>query len=1135
MATSFRYIGRPVPIDDGLQKAAGTAVYTQDFELEDMLHAAVVRSPWPHARIVGVDVTKAAAAPGVRVVISGFHDVDRAFLNYGPVYADRYPLARDRVRFVGEEVVAIAADTLAQARAATQLVEVQYEPLPAAMTIDEALAPSAPNIHERENLPLNVAQVSRATFGELEAAFTDAYLVLDDVFEHGLVAPICLETNGAVASFDSATRSLQIWAPTQAPFFVRKEIAHILGLERDQVTVRSVVIGGGFGGKSQCPEPIGIVALLSKEIGRPVKLVLTRQEEFLSGKTDHGKRMRVRSAFDSEGNVLGRHTEFVVDNGAYTHMGPAYISGVRQRTCNLYRVAAAGFDGKLVHTNKVSGGSYRGMGAPQIIWAIESQVERAARTLGKDSLAYRIAIANQPGDETPLGWKIGTCALQECLEEAGRRIGWEAHKANPRPNRGIGFASMINPSVGVLYPEGNFANVSLELTAEGRLLLGTQAADAGTGQNTVLAQLAAEALSCDDGLIDVVHMDTEIAPDDLGSAASRVTFVTGSAALDAGHQFEAAIKLKLAQRWDAEPADITVEDGWVRCGTDNVRRLSWREVFELEGNLRVEGHHEIDLPRPDPATGYGHYAATYGFGAQAVEVEVDPATGHVRVIKVVVVQDMGRVINPLTLEGQMHGGIVQGIGMALQEELVLDHGQPVNATLVNYRVPRNIEAPEIECHFIETNDPTGPLGAKAGGEHSINPAVAAISNAITDATGLYLTSLPMTPQKILSALVDRDNAQPQSKPWKRPFNVEVAAVRAMYPTTVFPLLKKLGSKLSKGRRQVSQFDYECAQTVEDAIELLRSPGGTAMVVAGGTDVYVGTRQGIYAPSRVIDVNGVDALRAIVVEPHQTRIGAAVTLSELVACEELKPNFSSLVVGARGIATTQIRNVATVAGNLCQEKRCWFFRSAFPCYKFGGATCPCYAVTGDSRHHSIKDARRCAAPCIADLAPILNALDAHVVVAGPSGTRSVILDEFYTWSGETVVQPDELIVEVVLPHKTRVTTDWFEKYSQWEGDFAEASVAVRLEWKDESSIELRSARVAFGAVSPFPARSLAVEKALLLEPLSDESIQRAAALAVHGALPLKDNASKVVLLVNLTERAIRKAASRRDAEKFFDNR
>ena len=1116
-------IGRPRPLVDGLEKVSGTAVYTHDFELDGMLHAAVLRSPWPHAQILEVDVSAARKAPGVQAVVSGFHDVERSFLNYGPVYADRYPLARDRVRFVGEEVAAVAAETLAQARAAVALIKVRYQPLPAALNIEQALASEAPRIHERESLPRNVAQVSHAIFGELEEAFANAHLILDEVYEHGLVAPVCMETNGAVAHFDESSGTMDIWAPTQAPFFVRKEIAHILGLQRDQVRVRSVVIGGGFGGKSQCPEPIGIAALLSVQAKRPVKFTLTRQEEFISGKTDHGKRMRVRSAFAEDGSILGRHTEFWVDNGAYTHMGPAYISGVRQRTCNLYRVGAAGFDGKLVHTNKVSGGSYRGMGAPQIIWAIESQIEQAARTLGKDSLSYRMEIANQPGDETPLGWQIGTCALRECLAEAGRRIGWDAHQRERRPNRGIGFASMINPSVGVLYPEGNFANVSLELTPAGRLLLGTQAADAGTGQNTVLAQLAAEELDIDEGLIDVVHMDTELAPDDLGSAASRVTFVTGAAAVDSGKRLGEAIRDSLAKRWDVAPDDVVLEDGWVTVGGDNARRLSFEELYAQEGALRVEGHHEIDLPRPDPLTGYGHYAATYGFGAQAVEVEVDPTTGHVRVVKVVVVQDIGRVINPLTLEGQMHGGIVQGIGMALNEELVLDHGQPVNATMVNYRVPRVMETPEIECCFLETDDPTGPYGAKAGGEHSINPAVAAISNAVSDATGLFLTKLPMTPQRILDGLAQRAKSTPATKPWKRPFNAEVAAVRAMYPSTVFPLAKKLGAKLSKGRKKVESFDYSRAQSVTEALELLNLPEGRSMVLAGGTDLYVGTRQGIYAPDRVVDVNSIDALRAITLAPHETRIGAAVTLAEILAHDGLRARHPSLVEGTAQIATTQVRNVATLAGDLCQEKRCWFFRSAFPCYKFGGMSCPCYAVVGDNRHHSIKGARRCAAPCIADAAPILNALDARVHIVSPTNTRAVSLADFYTWSGETVVTSGELIEAVTIPVPDFAVTEVFEKYAQWHGDFAEASVAVRLGWEGD---ELHEARIAFGAVSPLPSRASDVEHALLAGGPTTRSVREAAAYSVHGALPLRDNTNKVSLLINLTERALLSALARR---------
>ena len=260
-----------------------------------------------------------AKGASVQAIVSGFHDVERAFLNYGPA-ADRFPLARDRVRFVGEEVAAVATNR-PWAKAAAKLIEVRYRPLSAAMTVHEALVEGAPSIHLRENLPPNVARVSRAKFGDVDAAFESAHLVLDDVFEHGLVAPVCMETNGAVASFNATTNEIDIWAPTQAPFFVRKEIAHILGLERDQVRVRSVVIGGGFGGKSQCPEPIGIAALLSMKAQRPVKLTLSRREEFVSGKTDHGKQMRVRSAFAEDGTVLARHTEFFVDNGAYTH-GP---------------------------------------------------------------------------------------------------------------------------------------------------------------------------------------------------------------------------------------------------------------------------------------------------------------------------------------------------------------------------------------------------------------------------------------------------------------------------------------------------------------------------------------------------------------------------------------------------------------------------------------------------------------------------------------------------------------------------------------------------------------------------------------------------------------------------------------------
>ena len=1119
MSAEFRIIGQPRPQLEGPAKVTGEAVYTHDLDVPGMLYGAILRSPHPHAIIRSVDVSNALAMPDVVAAISGQDFPEKKYVNAGPIFADRYPMARDKVRFTGEEVAAVAATSIAAAQAALAAIDVTYEALPAAFDAETAMAPGAPVIHDKPDLPRNIAQQSVADFGGIEAAFEKADHVFEATFEHGIVAPICLETNGVLAAFDSARGSLQLWAPTQAPFFVRKEIAHVLDLPIEDVHVRAVVIGGGFGGKSQSPEPIAIAAMLSMKAGKPVKILLNRQEEFLSGKSDHAKKMRVKSAVAADGTILGRYTDFWVDNGAYTHMGPAYISAVRQRTCNLYRVGAAGFDGKLVHTNKVSGGSYRGMGSPQIIWAIETQIDEIAEKLGKDKLEYRIEIANRPGDTTPMGWEIGTCALAECLAEAGKRIGWAEKKDNMPANRGIGFASMINPSVGVLYAEGNFACVSIDLLADGRLRVGAQSADCGTSQNTVIGQIVAEELGLDADRIDVLHMDTEETPPDLGSAASRVTFVTGNAAIKTAKTFRATLAERLAARWDVPADEIDFDDGIVSHRGDNARRLTLEEVAALEGPLRVEDRHDIDIPRPDPKTGYGHYAATYGFGAQAVEVEIDPATGHVSVLKVVVVQDIGRVMNPLALDGQMHGGIVQGIGMALREELVFQDGAPVNASLITYKAPRIKDTPEIETVYIETNDPTGPFGAKAGGEHSINPTPAAIANAVAQATGTRFRKLPIKSADILDAL-HKDKAVPL-EPWRRPYNMEVATARALYPSVLFSGLRKLGAAVGRKRIVKPAVEYLQPKDLSEALQEIARPDRASKLLAGGTDLQVGIRQGIYTPDAIVDIAGLGELRGISITEDKVVIGASTTISEITERDDLRAIHPMLVDGLAKIATLQIRNVATIAGDLSQEKRCWFFRSGAHCYKAGGMTCPCYAVLGDNRHHSIMGAGRCAAPCVADAAPILTALGASVVIAGSSGRRSVPMEEFYVWSGETVVGPGEIIMEVEVPRRPFRKTQRFEKSAGWEGDFADASVAAHLEF---DGTRVTAARISLGAVAPLPVRAAATEQALLGGNLSDARIRTAAEKAVRGALPLSDNRYKADLLVNLVERAVHRCLS-----------
>lgn len=1115
--TAYRHVGRRVPALDADAKARGRTVFTHDFTLPGMLHGAILRSPHAHARIRAIDAVAARAMPGVLAVAFGGDYPGGRYLNFGPAYADKYPLAVERVRFKGDEVAAVAAETVEQARAACAAIRVDYEILPAAYDLDAALAEDAPVLHERPNLPPNVAQISTADFGGVEAAFARAAFVIEDHFEHGIVAPICLETNAAVARFDPAAGTMEIWAGTQAPFFARKEVAHVLGLPLDKVIVRAIAIGGGFGGKSQAPEPIAIAAMLAMKAGRPVKIALDRIEEFRAGKTDHAKRMTVRTGVAADGTIVARHTRFEVDNGAYTYMGPAYVSAVRQRTCNLYRVGAAGFEGKLVHTNKVPGGSYRGMGAPQIIWAIETQIDAIARKLGKDRLDYRLEIANRTGDTTPQGWRIGACGLSECLREAGHRIGWAEKSKAPRKWRGLGIAAMINPSVGVLYPEGNFAHVSLDLRGDGTILLGTQTADCGTGQNTLLAQYAAEALDAPLEAFDVLHMDTQNAPDDLGSAASRVTFVSGAAAIAAGTGMAAELRKRMAARWNVAVDAVEFRDGVAFVAGDNRRRADLVEIAALEGPIRVVGRHDIDLQRADPKTGYGHYAPTYGFGAQACEVEVDPSTGAVRILKLVSVQDMGRVINPVALEGQTYGGIVQGIGMALGEELVFDDGEPVNASLIAYKAPRAMETPPIEIAFVETGDPTGPYGAKAGGEHPINATVAAIACAIADATGVAFKKLPIAPRHIVEALRTREGDWPPTEPWRRPYNAEIATVRALYPKFLFGALKKTGAALGRAATPTNAWRYERPDDLDAALAHLKS--GDAKIIAGGTDLQPGLRQGVYAGGTVVAIDGIARLRDICLETDMIRVGAAATISEIVEREDLARAEPLLREGLKRIATRQIRNVATLGGDLCQQKRCWFFRSGKQCFKQGGPACPCYAVTGDNRHHAILGAARCAAPCVADAAPILVALDARLIAVGPSGERTIPASRFYRWSGETVLAQDEILVEAAIPRRPRTAV--YEKFALWEGDFAEASVAVALELSGGIVAE---ARIAFGGVSPLPARAKSVEAALLGRRPEAGVFAEAARRSIRGALALRDNRFKTALLPVLVERALTRATA-----------
>jgi CO/xanthine dehydrogenase Mo-binding subunit/CO/xanthine dehydrogenase FAD-binding subunit len=1117
-------VGRRVPQHGSVERVRGEAVYTHDVTLPGMLYAAILRSPHAHARIKRIDVERAKAAPGVHAVVTSDDFPRIKYVHFGAKYSDRYPLALDKVRFVGEEVAAVAATSLAEALDAVRMIAVEYEPLPVLMSPDDAMAPDAIDIHDRELTAAgkNIAQYRSADYGDVQAAFDKAEHVFEDVFEHGIVVPGCMETNGTVASFDEESGVLTLWTATQAPHFVRKEVGHVLEIPIERIHVRGVEVGGGFGGKSKICEQEAIAALLSIRTRRPVKLTLDRTEEFLSGKTDHAKRMRVRTAVDAAGNILARSTSVVVDNGAYTAFGPVYTAACRARTTSLYRVGTARFESKLVYTNKVPGGQYRGMGAPQTIWAIESQIDRIADELSIDPLEYRIAIANRTGDTTPLGWQITSCALAECLAEVGKRIGWEEKRRDPKPWRGVGVASMIHPSGGVLYEEGNFSNTRIELAASGRYRLYTQTSDTGTWQNTILAQLAADALGVPSEEVSVHHMDTGTAPSDLGSAASRVTFVTGNATVVAAKALHQKLVEQIAAIWACDPSAVSLAQGEAFDKSNPARRLSLAQFVAENGPQSCDGRYSVPAQRPHPETGYGNYAAAYTFGAQAVEVEVDPATGRIKILKIVAAMDVGKAINPTAIEGQIQGGIVQGIGMTLQEELVYEDNRPVNANFLNYRIPRIGDAPPIEVAIFESDEHEGPFGAKAAGEPSINPTVAAIANAVAHATGIRFNKLPLRPDYVLSELAKRDQRKLSLKPYKRPYNLEVATVRSLYPAVVFPALREVGTKFAKTPRKCVKPDVVVAQDLDDLVGQLAPSDRKTRILAGGTDLFVGLKQGIYDPDVLIDIGNVDELRGISRDGAVLRLGGGTPLSQVADSEIVNQLIPMLAQGIRCIATPQIRNMATIAGDLCQEKRCWFFRSALPCYKLGGSTCPCFAVLGDNRHHSIMGASRCAAPCPADLAPILTALDARVVAASRHGVRHIRMEDFYLWSGLTSLRLDEVLLHVEIP-LVRQSTHAFEKFALRQGDFAEASVAASLVWEKDRIME---ARISLGAVSPLPMRATGTEAHLMRHGYTAEAIRAAAKKAVHGSLPLSDNAHKTHLLVELAERAITRAVAER---------
>jgi CO/xanthine dehydrogenase Mo-binding subunit len=750
LAEKYSVVGRSVPKIDGGLKVTGMARYIDDIELPNMLYGKILRSRYPHAKILRINTERAWRVPGVRAVITG---LDTPFNKMG-VLKDQPPLKFDKVRSVRDEVAAVAAETLEAAERAIEEVEVEYQPLDGVFDPEEAMKEEAPLVHEENgsnivnlNFTFSTSEASR-----LEKVFETAYAVVEDRYQVHYMNASPMGTMGCIAHYNELGE-LTVYTNTQAPFLYRHELAKTLGIDPVKIRVIQPEIGGAFGRGMDIYPIDPITAALSIKTRRPVKIVFTREEELQYAPPRQPAIFYMRTAAGKDGRLIAREVRAVLDAGAYVSWGPFDGRVMMVTATGLYEVPEVAFKATVVYTNNPYTGTQRGAGNPQITFAIEQQMDALAEELGIDPVEFRILNANKPGTVTPQGIRITTCEMRECLRRAAQEIGWKG-RGMAGPNRGIGFAAFFHVGGGARVYRSDGCGTILTVDDFGLVTVITGSTDLGTGSDTAIAQIVAEELGIPVQNVRVVNDDASIRPWDVGTHASRATFVAGNSALLAARKAKEIILNAAAEVLNTSISSIAVENGMVYDRENPSKRIEFdklvRRIHFREGgtNIVVSAFYDPPTVMQDESW-RGNISAAYVFGAQAALVEVDQETGEVKVLKVVSVHDSGRIINPVAAEGQVHGGVHMGIGYALYEELVLEQGRVVNASFADYHVPTAQETPVVKAVFLENPDPAGPFGAKGIGETACIPTAAAIANAVYDATGRRVKKLPIKYRDIL--------------------------------------------------------------------------------------------------------------------------------------------------------------------------------------------------------------------------------------------------------------------------------------------------------------------------------------------------------------------------------------------------
>jgi CO/xanthine dehydrogenase Mo-binding subunit len=751
----LRIVGEPYPQIDAMEKAMGKTKFVSDMVLPHMLHGRVLRSPFPHARIRKIDTSRAKALPGVKAVVTY---ADTPGIRFGPRTEDWTILADNKVRFYGDEVAAVAAIDEDIAEEALDLIKVEYEELPMVIDPLQAMEPGAPLIHEDK--PNNIAVEFKLDTGDVDTALKDSHIVYEDRYYTNQVYQAYLEPMGALAEVDVSGRVV-LWTGTQIPSMMRMTYAKALGMSSENIRVIVPDYGGAFGAKME--NNIHLIAiLLAQHTGKPVKVFNTRHDDFIAGNPRVPMYIDIKLGVNREGIITGKDVRVVGGAGARVVYAQAIVSTACYRVDSLYRFKHVRSRGYTVYTNTVPTSCYRGFGNAQMTFVLESAMDVLADRLHMDPAELRIKNGFGPKEVSVHGWKIESCGLEECILKATQAADWDNKRQQKKAFRGIGLSCCNHVS-------GNRAFVRefdggagiVRVGMDGRITVYHGESDMGQGQKTAFAQIVAERLGLPLEMVHVAVTDTDFSPFGFGSFATRGTLMGGNGVLAAAEDAFKQLAEVAAEMLEANPVDIECDDGlFFVKGSPNIN-LSFKEVANHAAFVRHGapivgiGFYKPPTVFPDAETKYGNISPAYPFACQIAEVEVNPDTGQVTLVNFVAAHDVGRAINPMAIEGQIQGGVVQGLGWALMENMVTEGGIIRNPDFLDYVIPTALDVPDITPVLVEPIEPNGPYGAKGIGEPALNPSMSAITNAIYNATGIRIKELPVSAEMILGELRKR--------------------------------------------------------------------------------------------------------------------------------------------------------------------------------------------------------------------------------------------------------------------------------------------------------------------------------------------------------------------------------------------